>query len=240
MQQRPLARHNLGMLYFMVDALTPPPDIIFSTFLGGHHAIMRGMETLTCVRIHGRWWMPGPGQCPHWWCSFCTCCTSRWSERNLQNQRDKIILSAITQSVQTQTAINWRPWILSSVFTHTDSNSAFLTLQCTTSTKTTLVWITLKSRDTFVISNIKTSEYFWIAVGLVQNQTFKTLHCILKQWTQPQTFDLTTFLLFFFSANQMHLYILHLPMVKSSYPYLPLQKLAQTPDVLCTFYNICI
>lgn len=35
MQQRPLARHNLGMLYFMVDALTPPPDILFSTFFGG-------------------------------------------------------------------------------------------------------------------------------------------------------------------------------------------------------------
>ena len=103
---------------------------------GGHHAIMRGMETLTCVQIHGRWWMPGPGPCPHWWCSFCTCCTSRWSERNLQNQRDnvfytRVILSAITQSVQTQTAIKWRPWTLSScVYSH-----VYLTLQCITSTK---------------------------------------------------------------------------------------------------------
>lgn len=31
---------------------------------------------LTCVQIHGRWWTPDPGPCPHLWYSSGTCCTS--------------------------------------------------------------------------------------------------------------------------------------------------------------------
>ena len=53
-----------------------------------------------------------------------------WSEtcktsETIFSRQSWIILSAITQSVQTQTAINWRSCILLSVFTHTDSNVVF-------------------------------------------------------------------------------------------------------------------